>query len=212
MEELSKNINTIENNVAKYIYKKYIMTTPIDTIPITSLTGIHQTPQQTSHQIQQLICTKTKTEKQSKLNKLDTKMFNIQYKSYLQTLFNFDRITFRITQEDVIKQDYKQMALSNKAYNFNKANFNPREYEILPDILRCKFIRKYKHRYYRCLNKCIQNIPQITSYENDEDLDEDLGEDLDEDLDDHLCYIHETCYNLYLDKYNELLKLYIHNT
>jgi len=204
MEELSKNINNIENNVAKYIYKKYIMSTPITTIPITSLTGIQQTPLQTS----QLICTKTKTEKQSKLNKLDTKMFNIQYKSYLQTLFNFDRITFRITQEDVIKQDYKQMALSNKAYNFNKANFNPREYEILPDILRCKFIRKYKHRYYRCLNKCIQNIPQILSYENDEDLVEDLVED----LDDHLCYIHETCYNLYLDKYNELLKLYIHNT
>ena len=137
-------------------------------------------------------------------------MFNTQYKSYLQTIFNFDRITFRITQEDVIKQDYKQMSLSNKAYNFNKANFNPREYEILPDILRCKFIRKYKHRYYRCLNKCIKNIPQIISYENNEHPESNDNTDDNPD-DDRLCHIHETCYNLYLDKYNELLKLYIDN-
>ena len=199
MDELSKNINTIENRIAKYIYKKYIITIPQPQ---------PQPPPQPQHEI--LIEKKQELpglqDKLKHLNKLDTKMFNTQYKSYLQTIFNFDRITFRITQEDVIKQDYKQMSLSNKAYNFNKANFNPREYEILPDILRCKFIRKYKHRYYRCLNKCIKNIPQITSYENNVQPETDDNPD-----DDRLCHIHETCYNLYLDKYNELLKLYIDN-
>ena len=198
MEELSKNINSIENNIAKYIYRKYIITpvlpTPDIQIPILPILPILTISTQS-----------TQLHIKNKANKI----FNIQYKLYLQTIFNFDRTTFRITQEDVIKQDYKQMSLSNKAYNFNKTNFNPREYEILPDILRCKFIRKYKHRYYRCLNKCIQNIPIIIN-ENDEQPEPDDEPDDNPD-DDRLCHIHETCYNLYLDKYNELLKLYIDN-
>ena len=169
MDELSKNIQDIENNISRYIYKKYIV-------------------------------------KQQHI-------IDNHYKIYLQKIFDVKRIKFRICQQDIIKEDLKRMSISDIAYNFNPTNFKPKDYDILPNILRCTYIRKHKNKYYRCLNKNIQiNNTHVkndtldnTLDNNDNDNDDNDDEDEDEDK---LCAIHDNCYNIYLDKYITLIKLY----
>jgi hypothetical protein len=105
----------------------------------------------------------------------------------LQKVFDLERHSFRILQEDVLKEDLKQMTIADKAYELNPTNFNTKEYDCLPDVLRCTYIRKHKHRYYRCQNKTIN--------------------------DDHdICKKHENSENIYIDKYNELLEKYQQQT
>ncbi len=165
MDELSKNIQDIENNISRYIYKKYIV-------------------------------------KQQHI-------IDNNYKIYLQKIFDVKRIKFRICQQDIIKEDLKRMSISDIAYNFNPTNFKPKDYDILPNILRCTYIRKHKNKYYRCLNKHIQiNNTPVKNDTLDETLDDnEYNEDED---DDKLCAIHDNFYNIYLDKYITLIKLYTH--
>ena len=113
---------------------------------------------------------------------IDKKFDNKLYKLYLQRIFDLERHSFRILQEDVLREDLKNMAIADKAYELNPKNFNPMEYDSLPDVLRCSFIRKYKHRYYRCKNKIIND-------------------------DSDICKKHENSENIYIDKYNELLDI-----
>lgn len=108
------------------------------------------------------------------------------YKLYLQKIFDLERHSFRILQHDVLKDDLKNIAIADKAYNINPTNFNPKDYKSLPDVLRCTYIRKHKHRYYRCQNKIIND-------------------------DNDICKKHENCENIYIDKYNELLEQYQNN-
>lgn len=147
LKTLAKNIKSIENSVARYIYKKYIVSkSTID---------------------------ENENEKEKKIKTID----NTLYRIYLQTIFNLERKTDRILQSDVLKQDKIDMDIANKAYDINPKSFKQKDYKSLPDILRCTFIRKYKHRYYRCKNKVIND-------------------------DSDICKQHENSDNIYIDKYD----------
>ena len=116
-------------------------------------------------------------------NDTGTSFNTVLYKLYIQNIFELERHSFRILQEDVLKEDLKQMTLADKAYEASGGgkNYNCNDYTSLPDILRCTYIRKYKHRYYRCKNKVINDDCDV-------------------------CKKHENCDNIYYDKYNELLE------
>ena len=115
---------------------------------------------------------------------LNRKVFdNKIYKIYLRTIFDYDRHLFRISQDNVFEEDLKQMRLADKAYENNPKEFKFNDFKSYPDILRCTFIIKHKHRYYRCKNKVIND-------------------------DNDICKKHENVENIYIDKYNDLLTQY----
>jgi hypothetical protein len=210
MDIIANDMKSIENSIARYIFKKYIM-------PITTLTNAQTTIEDNDiadtvvndavadsesisgdvidnvtdnemaadsemavdsemaadNEMAAVVC----NEKGS-IARIDTKL----YKIYLQKIFDLERHSFRILQDDVLKEDLKQMSLADKAYEACCGkNYNINDYKSLPDILRCTYIRKYKHRYYRCKNKVISD-------------------------DDDVCKKHENCENIYLDNYNTILE------
>ncbi len=182
LDDISNSFRSIENSIAKYIYKKYIMYKPPQNIRESTMNedtvcediegiGNEEIPNEDKNYI---------LDNQLKINQtINTKL----YKLYLQKIFDLERHSFRIIQEDVLKEDLKNITIADKAYERNPNNFNPKEYESLPNVLRCTYIRKYKHRYYRCQNKIIN--------------------------DDHdICKKHENCENIYIDIYNNLLEKY----
>lgn len=192
MEEMVKNFKSIENGIARYIYKKYIMPkniteedTPVNEDSITE----EDEDTEDKEDIEEEIVVETESvdsvaEVAAKVNtEVNTEVDNKLYKIYLQRIFDFERHLFRILQDDVLKEDLKKMEIADKAYELNPNNFNPMEYDSLPDVLRCTFIRKYKHRYYRCKNRVINN-------------------------DSDICKKHENSENIYIDRYNELLSVY----
>jgi len=177
MEEMSKNFKSIENSIARYIYKKYIIQKQIIEEHNKEITT-----NENSENSENIINNDNKSIAEgTNIVEDDSINFNNKlYKIYLQRIFDFERHSFRILQEDVLKEDLKKMAIADKAYELNPKNFNPMEYDSLPNVLRCSFIRKSKHRYYRCHNKVIND-------------------------DSDICKKHENCENIYIDKYNELL-------
>lgn len=230
MEQIAIDIKSIENSIAKYIFKKYIISTSDnqsdtqpDAQPDTQLNvqNDNQHNNQSDNQPDNLKDndididiniddnTSSKDDNEQNISEVesileddvnniandnannsdndnnnsnDNNSFNNKlYRIYMQKIFDLERTKFRIFQEDVLKEDLKHMAIADKEYEHN-----PKEYKIsqnighLPDVLRCTFIRKYKHRYYRCKNKVIND-------------------------DSDVCKIHETYENIYIDKYNELL-------
>jgi len=206
MENLVKNFRNIENSIARYIYKKYIMPEP-NTEDIDIEDGnilsrnieVEDEDEECVDEREECVdegeecvdegeeCADEGEDYAVDVENINTPQVNKNvlldktlYKIYLQTIFDLERKTGRILQDDVLKEDLKKMNIADKAYNINPANFNPKEYESLPDILRCTFIRKNKHRYYRCCNKVIND-------------------------DSDICKKHENSENIYLDKYNELL-------
>ena len=189
LDDISNSFRSIENSIAKYIYKKYIMYKPPQNIRESTMNedtvcediegiGNEEIPNEDKNYI---------LDNQLKINQTINQTINTKlYKLYLQKIFDLERHSFRILQDDVLKDDLKNMAIADKAYNINPKNFNPKDYNSLPDVLRCTYIRKYKHRYYRCHNKIIND-------------------------DNDICKKHENCENIYIDKYNELLEQYQNN-
>lgn len=177
MEDMSKNFKSIENGIARYIYKKYIMSNNIIDEHVNAKDDRNSIIEDVKKDI-------TDADIVAEVNKekIDKKFDNKLYTLYLQRIFDLERHSFRILQEDVLREDLKNMAITDKAYELNPKKFNPTEYDSLPDVLRCSFIRKYKHRYYRCKNKVIND-------------------------DSDICKKHENSENIYIDKYNELLDI-----
>jgi len=200
MEDMSKNFKSIENGIARYIYKKYIMPKNIIEEQAHSKGDVdvdmdmdidmdmdmdmdEDSIIEDSKEFEDAKKDITDADSVVEINeeeKIDKKFDNNLYKLYLQRIFDLERHSFRILQEDVLTKDLKNMAIADKAYELNPKKFNPMEYDSLPDVLRCSFIRKYKHRYYRCKNKIIND-------------------------DSDICKKHENCENIYIDRYNELL-------
>ena len=139
MEILVKDINNLENTIARYIYDKYI--------------------------------------DNNKNLAIDEKT----YKMYLQNIFEFKRKCFVLNQEDIIRDDLKTMTIADKALERNPDKFNVSNFDIPPDILRCSYIRKYHHRYYRCKHR-------ISNDDSD------------------VCKKHENSENIYYDNYNDILE------
>jgi len=215
LNDITKSFRNIENSIAKYIYKKYIMPKPINinnTVTQNNQDNQYNIVENTSENQDEDASVSEEEEDEyddAEINAseaanveeltnedksiiLDNQIkiqdtINIKlYKLYLQKIFDLERHSFRILQDDVLKEDLKNMAIADKAYNINPKNFNPKDYNSLPDVLRCTYIRKYKHRYYRCHNKIIND-------------------------DNDICKKHENCENIYIDKYNELLEQYQNN-
>ena len=177
MEDMSKNFKSIENGIARYIYKKYIMPKNIieeNTNAKEDRNSIIEDITNADSVADSVAEVNAKIDKKLEIDKIDNKL----YKIYLQRIFDLERHSFRILQEDVLREDLKNMAIADKAYELNPKNFNPIEYDSLPDVLRCSFIRKYKHRYYRCKNKVIND-------------------------DSDICKKHENSEDIYIDRYNE---------
>ena len=162
MDELTRTLNKLENYVAKYIYKKYI---EIPDLPET---------QETTE------TTETPENKYIKY-KYSKKPQNIEeYNKYRHTIFSQKRKT-RINQDEILNKYLANIEIADEDYELNSTNFKVRNYDSLPDILRCTFIRKHKNKYNRCCNKIVNNEVEM-------------------------CYKHEDDKNIYVDKWNELIK------
>ena len=168
MDELTRTLNKLENYVAKYIYKKYIETPELSENPVILETPV--TPENPVIPENKYI--KYKYSKKPK---------NIEeYNKYRHTIFSQKRKT-RINQDEILNTYLANIEIADEDYELNSTNFKVRNYESLPDILRCSFIRKHKNKYNRCCNKIVNNEVEM-------------------------CYKHEDYNNIYLDKWNELLK------
>ena len=171
MDELTRTLNKLENYVAKYIYKKYI---EIPDLPETTETT------ETTEITEILETTETPENKYIKY-KYSKKPKNIEeYNKYRHTIFSQKRKT-RINQDEILNKYLANIEIADEDYELNSTNFKVRNYESLPDILRCTFIRKHKNKYNRCCNKIINNEVEM-------------------------CYKHEDDKNIYVDKWNELIK------
>jgi len=141
----AKSLNSLENAIAKYIYKKYIEPEP---------------------NIESNLEPKDQTEE--------------KYQKYLTTIFGQKR-KWIITQEELICADLKNMSIADDDYRENPTEFKPNDYDSLPDVKRCSYIRKFNNKLLRCANGIIHD-------ESD------------------MCYKHEDECNMYLDIYTKLIR------
>jgi len=105
---------------------------------------------------------------------------NDNYKQYLNTIFSLER-PFIITQKECLEKDLENMEIADEQYDKDPKTFKARQFNSLPDIKRCSYIRKHKNKYKRCANGI-----------------------LDDDSD--MCYKHIKSKNMYWDKYCEVLE------
>ena len=194
MEKLTKDFKKFEMDVARYIFKKYIS--------ITSSGNSSQTDSiddsNDSNDIDiELGIDLDETDIQSELKSELIHNLNIderlesgiksgisnksEYKKYLKTIFYSDRKTGVINQITELQNDLDDMAKADSAYTRNADKFNPQLYDSLPDVMRCTYIRKHHHRYYRCKNKIAND-------------------------DSDVCKKHLECENIYFDNYNDLVE------
>ena len=161
LDILEKSLNKLENFTAKYIYKKYI---EIDDIP------------------EEISTSKSHTTELSTQNfKYSKKPINSEaYKLYLDIIFSKERKHI-IKQSEVLADDLENMTLADEEYNKNPTQFKRQKYNSYPDIKRCCYIRKHKHKLMRCKNNIIND-------------------------DDDMCIKHEDSLNIYWDMYVELLE------
>ena len=160
LELLVKSLNRLENFTTKYIYKKYI---EINTSP--------DTQQETPPEPQPILNDNFKYSKKP-INKEE-------YKLYKDRIFSKERKSI-ITQDEVLKKDLENMTIADEEYENKPNSFRRQKYNIYPDVKRCTYIRKIKHKLIRCKNGILND---------DEDI----------------CSKHEDTPNIYWDKYNELL-------
>lgn len=177
MDTLSRNINSLENSVAKYIYIKYIQEQaqiPNDIVnqenPEESVVD-NSSSSDSGDELK--VITKTKV--------IRPKVFDKSaYNIYLKNIFHQSRSCFTLNQDDLIREDVRIMTLADKAYEEHPVEFKVGNLDLPPDVLRCSFIRKHHHRYYRCRNVIMNK-------------------------DSDICKKHENQENIYYDNYNELL-------
>ena len=154
LDILVKELNKLENYTAKYIYKKYIETDePPDTTDPT-------------------------TDPKFKYN---TKPASAEaYKLYIDRIFSKERKHI-IKQNDITTEDLENMTEADEEYEKNPNSFHRQKNTSYPDIKRCSYIRKHKHKLVRCKNSII----------NDEE---------------EMCTKHEESPNMYWAMYIELLE------
>lgn len=116
----------------------------------------------------------------------DNKDKSITYKEFTDTIFGLERKAI-ITQDESLNEDLDNMDLADKVFDKDPEKFKRREYDSLPDVKRCTFIRKHKNKYIRC-------AMSITDDGNDGN---DDGNDV--------CYKHESSINMYWDNYSSLI-------
>ena len=87
-----------------------------------------------------------------------------------------------ITQIDILEIDLAKLKIVDTIYNTDPSRFRIRDYDCLPDVKRCTFIRKHKNKYIRCCN---------LNMNDDEDV----------------CYRHINIDNIYWDTYNKILEV-----
>jgi hypothetical protein len=164
LDILEKSLNKLENYAAKYIYKKYI---EINDTPEPSTTLDTLDTSNTSPSIQNFKYSKKPINKEA-------------YKLYIDRIFSKERKHI-IKQNDVLADDLENMTLADTEYEKNPEKFKRNKYNSYPDIKRCSYIRKNKHKLMRCKNGIIND---------DEDM----------------CSKHEDSLNIYWDMYIELLE------
>lgn len=104
---------------------------------------------------------------------------NKEYKQFIDNIFGLDRKAI-ITQDESLNEDLDNMDLADKVFDKAPEKFKRREYDSLPDVKRCTFIRKHKNKYIRCAMSI-----------SDDDSD--------------VCYKHESSVNMYWDNYCSLI-------
>ena len=142
---LSKQMNKLENYIAKYIYKKYIEI---------------NTSSHINNDISDSYTTDDKLEED--LNYIYSKkpLNLIDYKLYKDRLFEKDRKNI-INQDEVLKDDLKKIKESDSNYNKKALLFKKDKNNSYPDNKRCSYIRKYKNKLLRCKNSIINDDEDI---------------------------------------------------
>jgi hypothetical protein len=190
MDILNKDFKKIEMDVARYIFKKYIS---ISITPSSSTNADSAIADDVQSEIDLELGIVPNVEK---ADSSDTEVNNInnidervelgisnkqEYKKYLKTIFHSDRKTGVLNQITELKKDLDDITKADSAYTRNADKFNPQLYDSLPDVMRCTYIRKHHHRYYRCKNKIAND-------------------------DSDVCKKHLECENIYYDAYNDLVE------
>ena len=109
---------------------------------------------------------------------------NKAYKHFQNRIFYRGCKFARLDQNNELLNDLKNMNIADEAYkklNYNRKLFKIKDYNILPDILRCSYIRKHHHKLHRCCNIIMND-------------------------DSDVCAVHEFSENIYFDKYNDLIE------
>jgi len=201
MESLTKDFKKIEMDIARYIFKKYISITPSSSTNAATVDASISESDNVQAEIDLELGMNHNAENSetsdsevndiiepNELNKdnIDERIErgirnNKEYKKYLKIIFHRDRATGVLNQITELKKDLDDMAKADSAYTRNVDKFNPTLYDSLPDIMRCTYIRKHHHRYYRCKNKIAND-------------------------DSDVCKKHLECENIYFDNYNDLVE------
>ena len=156
---LLKSLHKLDNYVAKYIYKKYIEKNESGESVESGESG-ESTPS---------------------FYKYSKKPNNQQdYNTYIHSLFNIERPGI-ITQKESLETDLDNMTIADEAYDKDPKQFKTRQFNCLPDIKRCSYIRKHKNKYKRC---------NINVMNDDTDI----------------CYKHIDSPNMYWDRYCKVLE------
>lgn len=188
MERVSKQIRSVEDSVARYIFKKYILGVDIGGDADGDIGGgIDKEPkledsdtdlegnleegnlEEDNHEI---IRAEIKDQRKQEIEQL--------YKVFHKRVFIIERSIGVLDPEAELRREIEEIKIADEAYEKDPEKFKSGEYDSLPDILRCTFIRKHKHRYYRCRNRI-------------------MNDDCD------ICYKHEESENIYIDVYNDLV-------
>jgi hypothetical protein len=88
---------------------------------------------------------------EQKCGKNDESKNDEAYKQFLHTIFSLERPAI-ITQKESLETDLQNMEIADEAYEKDPKTFKIRQYDSLPDVKRCSFIRKHKNKYKRCAN------------------------------------------------------------
>ena len=165
LDLLVKSLNKLENYTAKYIYNKYIETA----IPVSTAPDTHASSDSTEE-----------PEPNTTFKYSKKPNNNEDYKLYTDTIFSKDRKHI-IKQNDSLSEDLDNISLADDEYENDPNTFHRQQTNSYPDIKRCSYIRKHKHKLIRCKNSIMND---------DEDM----------------CSRHEDKPNIYWDSYNELVE------
>jgi len=105
---------------------------------------------------------------------------NESYVSFVNKIFSLERPRI-ITQKESLETDLSNMEIADEEYDKDPKEFKTSQFDSLPDIKRCSFIRKHKNKYKRCANGIVND-------------------------DSDMCYKHIESKNMYWDKWCKVLE------
>ena len=182
MEKLNRDINSLENRVARYIFIKYIQERSLVPTLENEESSVSSCSNDDDINVVESLKPNTKSKAKPKAKVDRPKILDkTAYTIYCKNIFHQSRSCFTLNQDELIREDIRIMELADKAYEEHPVAFKVGDFDLPPDVLRCSFIRKHHHRYYRCKN-------QIMNKDND------------------ICKKHEKRENIYYDNYNDLLE------